>query len=77
MAAVVMIVGLLLSLRIRRRRVWVRVGTDDAGATVVETAGLGRTDSGAFSEEFADVVSELKAAAPETAPVTTDGEERA
>src|SRR4051812_4189780 len=76
-AAVVMIVGLLLSLRIRRRRVWVRVATDDAGATVVETAGLGRTDSGAFSEEFAELVSEFKAAAPESVTVGTNGEERA
>ena len=54
-----------------------RVATDDAGATVVETAGLGRTDSGAFSVEFAELVSELKAAAPEAATVATKGEERA
>ena len=76
-AAVVMIAGLLLSLRIRRRRVWVRVASDGAGATVVETAGLGRTDSGAFGEEFADVVSELKQAAPEDTAVTTEEGERA
>ncbi|MFL6241101.1 MAG: cytochrome c biogenesis protein ResB [Actinomycetes bacterium] len=61
-AAVVMIAGLLLSLRIRRRRVWARVSNDESGTTVVEAAGLGRTDSGAFEEEFADLVAELRQA---------------
>src|SRR4051794_10556906 len=61
-AAVFMIGGLLLSLRIRRRRVWVRVTSNDAGATVVEAAGLGRTDSGAFAEEFDELVADLKVA---------------
>jgi cytochrome c biogenesis protein len=61
-AAVVMIAGLLLSLRVRRRRIWVRATSDEAGVTVVEAAGLGRTDSGAFSEEFGELVSELRAA---------------
>ncbi len=64
-AAVAVILGLLLSLRIRRRRVWVRVSSADGGATVVEAAGLGRTDSGAFAEEFAELVAELKTVVPE------------
>jgi cytochrome c biogenesis protein len=70
-AAIVMIAGLLLSLRIRRRRIWVRVAGGDRGDTVVEAAGLGRTDSGAFSEEFIDLVAELKTAVPDNA---TEGE---
>jgi cytochrome c biogenesis protein len=65
-AAIVMIVGLLLSLRVRRRRIWVRAEAGAAGATVVEAAGLGRTDSGAFNEEFDDLVGELKTATPES-----------
>jgi cytochrome c biogenesis protein len=64
-AAVLMVAGLLLSLRIRRRRVWVRVSADDSGATVVDVAGLGRTDSGAFADEFDDLVTELRAAVPD------------
>jgi cytochrome c biogenesis protein len=63
-AAVVMIAGLLLSLRVRRRRIWVRTVNDDAGRTVIEAGGLGRTDSGAFVEEFAAVVSDLQSAVP-------------
>jgi cytochrome c biogenesis protein len=66
-AAIVMIAGLLLSLRVRRRRIWVRVEPDTGGATVVEAAGLGRTDSGAFAEEFHDLVAQLKTVAPEPA----------
>jgi cytochrome c biogenesis protein len=63
-AAVVMIAGLLLSLRVRRRRVWVRTALDPAGRTVIEVGGLGRSDSGAFIEEFADLVSELQSVTP-------------
>jgi cytochrome c biogenesis protein len=70
-AAVLAICGLLLSLRIRRRRVWVRAVPHVGGATVVEAGGLGRTDSGAFTEEFAEIVRELQVAAP----VRTEEEE--
>jgi cytochrome c biogenesis protein len=66
-AAVVMIAGLLLSLRVRRRRIWVRVTPTSGGRTVVEAAGLGRTDSGAFADEFAEIIDGLRAAAPESA----------
>ena len=54
-----MVLGLCLSLFVRRRRVWVRVsstapaGDDQAGGrTVVEVAGLARTGPEAFREEF-------------------------
>jgi cytochrome c biogenesis protein len=66
-AAILMIAGLLLSLRIRRRRVWVRAVPEEGGATVVEAGGLGRTDSGAFTEEFALIVRDLQTAAPKSA----------
>ena len=43
--AIIAITGLMLSLLIRRRRVWVRARSVD-GVTVVESAGLRRTDAG-------------------------------
>jgi cytochrome c biogenesis protein len=55
-AAVFMVAGLLLSLRVRRRRVWVRVRPGTGGDTVVESGGLGRSDSGTFAEEFTAIV---------------------
>jgi cytochrome c biogenesis protein len=60
-AAAGMVVGLLLSLRVRRRRVWVRAVPDPAGGrTVVEVGGLSRTDAEAFAGEFAAVTTRLR-----------------
>ncbi|MCK7642428.1 cytochrome c biogenesis protein ResB [Corynebacterium sp. CCM 8835] len=50
-SAIAMLGGLVLSLAVKRRRVWVRVRTDGDGGTVVETAGLSRTDSAGWGEE--------------------------
>jgi len=64
-AACFVIVGLLLSLGIRRRRVWVRASARAAGRTVVEVGGLARTDAaGAFDAEFARLVETLRSALP-------------
>jgi cytochrome c biogenesis protein len=67
-AAVAMVVGLLGSLGVRRRRVWLRLSPagDGAGAspTVVEVGGLARSDSGNFSTEFAALLARLREAAP-------------
>jgi cytochrome c biogenesis protein len=63
------VLGLVLSLSIRRRRVWVRAGADASGRTLVEVGGLTRTDAGGgFDEEFNRIVKALQAAAPPTAP---------
>jgi cytochrome c biogenesis protein len=51
LAAVVAITGLALSLLVRRRRVWVRVSTDDGGVTVVEVAGLTRSEHTTVTDE--------------------------
>jgi cytochrome c biogenesis protein len=65
LAAVIMIGGLLLSLRVRRRRIWVRVtSAEGEPRTVIEAGGLGRSDGGAFTEEFADIVTALQAVTP-------------
>jgi cytochrome c biogenesis protein len=71
-AVAVMVLGLLLSLRVRRRRVWVRAvpgirggGDQNSRRTVVEVAGLTRTDaSGGFDDEFAGLVETLKQLLP-------------
>ena len=59
-AAGLILVGLTLSLRVRRRRVWVRAtpgeGGDDGPRTVVTAAGLTRSDPDGFAAEFARLV---------------------
>jgi cytochrome c biogenesis protein len=66
-AAVFIVAGLLLSLRIRRRRFWIRATPAEAavggGRTVVEAGGLARTDSATFAGEFADLVERVGAPA--------------
>jgi cytochrome c biogenesis protein len=63
------VVGLVLSLRIRRRRLWVRALPGPAGRTVVEVGGLTRTDaSGGFDEEFAKLSAELRELIPAAQP---------
>jgi cytochrome c biogenesis protein len=78
-----MVVGLCLSLFVRRRRLWLRAvpaGSSPGGAageasgdgrTVIEVAGLARTGPEAFEAEFADLVERLRstpARAPQEAP---------
>jgi cytochrome c biogenesis protein len=47
--------GLAASLFIQRRRVWVRATTGPDGITVVEMAGLGRSESAKVPEELGDL----------------------
>ena len=68
--AVAAVVGLCLSLFVRRRRWWVRASTDSAGRTVVEVAGLDRTDNAELAEEFAELVAAVGRAGP---PLPVDG----
>ncbi|MEU2250165.1 cytochrome c biogenesis protein ResB [Streptomyces sp. NPDC019224] len=67
--AVAAIAGLAGSLFIQRRRVWVRAVRGADGVTVVEMAGLGRSESAKLPEELADLAVTLNAEAP-TAPGT-------
>ncbi|MFN8195603.1 MAG: cytochrome c biogenesis protein ResB [Nocardioidaceae bacterium] len=60
------LVGLLGSLFVRPRRVWVRARRTDDG-TEVEVAGLERTDGGDLDEVLAGIVSELRGAPAEGA----------
>ncbi|WP_406066620.1 cytochrome c biogenesis protein ResB [Streptomyces sp. NBC_01077] len=75
--AIAAIAGLTGSLFIRRRRVWVRAVRGADGVTVVEMAGLGRSESAKLPEELGDLAVALTADAPpvpdadpEAAPVT-------
>ncbi|MFF7182891.1 cytochrome c biogenesis protein ResB [Streptomyces sp. NPDC008121] len=71
--AIAAIAGLSGSLFIQRRRVWVRAVRGKDGVTVVEMAGLGRSESAKLPEELADLAATLHAQAP-TAPAAPDGD---
>jgi cytochrome c biogenesis protein len=47
-----MMAGLLVSLIVRRRRVWVRITPGGAGTVSVELGGLARTDNSGWGDEF-------------------------
>jgi cytochrome c biogenesis protein len=54
--------GLMVSLIIRRRRVWVRIGPASANGTVnVELGGLARTDNSGWGDEFEKLTERLLA----------------
>ncbi|MGV9984495.1 cytochrome c biogenesis protein ResB [Streptomyces olivaceus] len=65
--AVAAILGLAGSLFIQRRRVWVRAVRGADGVTVVEMAGLGRSESAKVPEELGDLAGVLYDRAPEPA----------
>ena len=73
-----MVIGLLGSLGVRRRRVWLRLTPAEPGAdaspTVVTVGGLARSDAGNFENEFADLLRRLRTAVPaaEDAPVADE-----
>ncbi|WP_339130793.1 cytochrome c biogenesis protein ResB [Streptomyces sp. f51] len=73
------IFGLAGSLFIQRRRVWVRATTGDDGVTVVEMAGLGRSESAKLPEELGDLAALVHEHAPtkpdeDAAPTDADAE---
>ena len=71
------LLGLLGSLFIRPRRVWVRARRTDAG-TEVEVAGLERTDGGDLDGVLAGIVADLRGVEDDGASETTsDKEDRA
>ncbi|WP_327295997.1 MULTISPECIES: cytochrome c biogenesis protein ResB [unclassified Streptomyces] len=62
--ALAAIAGLAGSLFIQRRRIWVRAVRGEDGVTVVEMAGLGRSESAKLPEELADLAATLHSVAP-------------
>jgi cytochrome c biogenesis protein len=59
-AAVIAMIGLMASLFIRRRRLWVRATTNDVGVTVVEVGALGRSDSVDVTDDVSSMVQALE-----------------
>ena len=63
LAGIAALAGLLLSFFVRRRRMFVRAYPSAGGATVVDVAGLVRTDAGGgFEDEFAGLAEALRSA---------------
>ena len=57
--AVAAIVGVMASLLIQRRRVWVRASPDEQGRTLVTVAGLARTDAAGLGAEVDRLAEEI------------------
>ncbi|MFG2341740.1 cytochrome c biogenesis protein ResB [Streptomyces yangpuensis] len=66
--AIAAIAGLAGSLFIQRRRIWVRAVAGKDGVTVVEMAGLGRSESAKLPEELAELAATLHEQAPTATP---------
>lgn len=58
-ATVAALAGMVLSLGIKRRRVWVRMFPLEDGRTRVEFGGLARTDKAGWGEEFQYIVDDI------------------
>jgi cytochrome c biogenesis protein len=58
--AVALLVGLLISLTGRRRRVWACIVPGDDGRSLVSLGGLPRTEQPGFAAEFAQLVTDLE-----------------
>ena len=58
-SAIAAITGLALSLLVRRRRVWVKVSTSAGGDTVVEVAGMTRSEHASVSDDVEALAAEL------------------
>ncbi|WKG04489.1 cytochrome c biogenesis protein ResB [Mycolicibacterium sp. HK-90] len=57
--AMSMMAGLLVSLVVRRRRIWVRIQPGAAGTVNVELGGLARTDNSGWGDEFEKLTERL------------------
>jgi cytochrome c biogenesis protein len=70
LAAIFMVAGLIVSLTIRRRRLWLRItpAADSESSSSVEVGGLARSDSGNFTSEFAALLARLGDALPPPLP---------
>ena len=60
-AGVIAMTGLMFSLFIKRRRVWVKVARQDSGVTLVHVAGLAREEGGSADEVIAETARMLGA----------------
>ncbi|MFF6781768.1 cytochrome c biogenesis protein ResB [Streptomyces sp. NPDC012510] len=72
--AITAILGLAASLFVQRRRMWVRAVAGSDGVTVVEMAGLGRSESAKVPEELGDLAAAVHTEAPTAAEPGSDSE---
>lgn len=61
--ALTMMAGLLVSLVVRRRRIWIRIAPGGPGTVSVELGGLARTDNSGWGDEFERLTERLLAGA--------------
>ena len=61
--ALTMMAGLLVSLVVRRRRIWIRIAPTGRGTVSVELGGLARTDNSGWGDEFERLTARLVAQA--------------
>ncbi|WP_407560403.1 cytochrome c biogenesis protein ResB [Streptomyces sp. 184] len=73
--SILAVIGLAGSLFIQRRRVWLRTSAGADGRTVVELAGLGRSESARLPEELADLAVALQTDAAPAADTAADAAE--
>jgi cytochrome c biogenesis protein len=64
-SAMTMMAGLLVSLVVRRRRIWVRISPASPGTVDVELGGLARTDNSGWGDEFERLTARLVPSAEE------------
>ncbi|KUI02565.1 cytochrome C biogenesis protein ResB [Mycolicibacterium acapulense] len=69
--AMTMMAGLLVSLVVRRRRIWIRISPAGPGTVTVELGGLARTDNSGWGEEFERLTQRLL---PDARPAHAAGE---
>ena len=60
LGAVAAILGIMVSLLIKRRRVWVRATPDPSGRTLVEVGGLARSEASKLGPDVDQVVSRIR-----------------
>ena len=75
--AMTMMSGLLVSLIVRRRRLWLRMWADPAGTVNVELGGLARTDNSGWGEEFERLTARLLAGVQTPGTESDRGEKKA
>lgn len=66
-ASMLALTGLMISLFVRRRRVWVRATPQEGGRTLVEIGGLARTEAGGLGGVVDDLLARLRSRAPDLA----------
>ena len=70
------LVGLMVSLSGKRRRVWARITPAEGGGSMIALGGLARTEYPGFADEFAGVVAQAGGDPPANEPATVAAGER-